>query len=87
MVMIPRVTIREAADADVIRKALAYYLETRKVQYHKAATTADVEETMRLSVAYQTDKEYVCGLLRAVGDGTMVTPPTTGTDSEDNDNE
>lgn len=83
----PRITIRDANDSEVIRTALAWYLDTRKRQYHRAASTADTAESLRLSLDYEGDKEYVCGLLRAVGDGTMVAQPTTGTESKDNDNE
>lgn len=85
--MTPRITIRESTDADVIRQALAWYLDVRKRQYHRAAATADVAETLQLSISYETDKEFVCGLLRAVGDGTMVAQPDNGTESKDNDHE
>jgi HD-like signal output (HDOD) protein len=83
----PRITIRDSADADVIRTALAWYLDTRKRQYHRAAATADTAQSLRLSLDYESDKEYVCGLLRAVGDGMMVPQAPSGTESKDNDNE
>lgn len=83
----PRIVVRDPLDADVIRKALAWYLDVRKRQYHRSAATADVGEALQLSIAYESDKEFVCGLLRAVGDGTMVTQPDNGTESKDNDNE
>lgn len=85
--MIPRITIRESADAEVIRNALNLYLQSRRVQYHRAAATANVEESLQLSIAYESDKDYVSGLLRAVADGTMVSVPTDSTESKDNDNE
>jgi hypothetical protein len=89
--MIPRVTVRDSHDADVIRKALDFYLGERKRVYHQAAATADVETTLRLSLDYESDKEYVCGLLRAVGDGTMVPqpdiPPDDMTASEEGSND
>lgn len=87
--MIPRITIRETADADVIRKALEVYLQYRRVNYHRAAAQADVEESLQLSIAYESDKEYVAGLLRAVEDGTMVpvTDGGSGTDSEEGTND
>jgi hypothetical protein len=60
-----------AEDYDVIRKALALYLAERKRTFHRAAADADTEATLRLSLDYETDKEYVCGLIRRVGDGKM----------------
>lgn len=83
----PRIVVRDPLDADVIRKALSWYLDVRKRQYHRSAASADVEETLQLSISYETDKEYVCGLLRAVGDGTMVRQPNDDTESKDNDDE
>ena len=83
----PRIVVREPADADVIRKALAWYLDVRKRQYHRAAAESDTEGALQLSISYETDKEYVCGLLRAVGDGTMEAQPANGTESKDNDHE
>lgn len=85
-----RIIVREPADADVIRKALSWYLDVRKRQYHRAAAESDTEAALQLSISYETDKEYICGLLRAVGDGTMAVPPSTGTEStqsKDNDDE
>jgi len=88
--MTPRITVRDYPDADVIRKALQFYLAERKRLFHQAAATADTEQTLRLSIDYEGDKEYVCGLLRAVGDGTMKaqTDTRSGTESkEDSNNE
>ncbi len=82
-----RIIVREPLDADVIRKALSWYLDARKRQYHRAAAEADTEGALQLSISYESDKEYVCGLLRAVGDGTMVPQPDNGTESKDNDDE
>jgi len=83
----PRIIVREPADADVIRKALAWYLDVRKRQYHRAAAESDTEGTLQLSISYETDKEYICGLLRAVGDGTMGAQPDGRTETKDNDHE
>lgn len=60
-----------AEDIDVIRKALALYVEHRRREYHHAASMADEETALRLSIAYQSDKEYVFRLLRKVGDGKL----------------
>jgi hypothetical protein len=70
-------------DIDVIRKALALYLEHRRREYHHAAATADTEESLRLSLAYETDKEYICRLLRKVGDGKLDVPTHTEGSSND----
>jgi hypothetical protein len=88
--MIPRITVARPEDADVIRKALSFYLAERKRLFHAAAATADDERTLALSVEYTTDKEYVCGLIRAVGDGTMAARPNddqTTESKEGNNNE
>lgn len=83
--MIPRITVRETADAEVIRRALHLYLNYRGIEYHRTAARADVEETLQLSIAYEGDKSFIEGLLRAVEDGTMVSVSDGGseTDSED----
>ena len=87
--MTPRITVRDFHDAEVIRKALDFYLGERKRLYHQAAATADTERTLKLSIDYEGDKEYVCGLLRAVGDGTMKAQPDNGsaTQSEEDSND
>jgi len=72
-------------DCDVIRAALSAYLAERKQKYHHAAATADTEETLRLSLAYESDKEYVCRLLRKVGDGKMTSTPEPITEGSSND--
>ena len=65
-----------AEDIDVIRKALALYVEHRRREYHRAAAVADTEESLRLSLAYEADKEYIFRLLRKVGDGKLGAPAT-----------
>ena len=70
-------------DIDVIRKALALYLASRKREYHHDAMTADTERSLALSIAYESDKEYVCRLLRKVGDGTLEARTTEEGSSND----
>jgi hypothetical protein len=83
--MIPRVTVRETADAEVIRRALHLYLNYRAIEYHKSAARVELDEKLQLSIAYEGDKSFIEGLLRAVADGTMVavSDSAAATDSED----
>jgi transketolase C-terminal domain/subunit len=83
--MIPRVTVRETTDAEVIRRALHLYLNYRAIEYHKTAARVELDEKLQLSIAYEEDKSFIEGLLRAVEDGTMVAVTDTGsaTHSED----
>lgn len=73
-------------DISVIRAALALYLAQRRRDYHQQAATADTAETLRLSVAYESDKEYVSGLLDRLGARTMaVTSSHTESKGHDSD--
>jgi hypothetical protein len=82
----PRIVIRDAADANVIRCALALYFEKRAQEYRRAAeATTDRDRQLELTTQMVTDSEYVCALLRAVGDGTMVVPTEAGSDTDSED--
>lgn len=83
--MIPRVTIREQTDSEVIRRALHLYLNYRAIEYHKSAARVELDEKLQLSIAYEGDKSFIEGLLRAVEDGTMVavSDSAAATDSEE----
>lgn len=67
-----RITVIDPHDAEVIRDALAVYVEWRVKTFKAAAGGASVEEQLRLTREMMDDQDYVAGLIRAVGDGTLV---------------
>jgi HD-like signal output (HDOD) protein len=73
-------------DIEVIKAALRMYLNARKREFHHAAAEADMARTLELSMEYGKDQEYICGLLRRVGDGTM-SVTSSHTESKGNDSD
>lgn len=69
--MIPRVTVRDATDAELLKLGLVELSKSVQMDYRRQATIADTSEQLSLSLEMNERIQTIMGLLRAVGDGTM----------------
>lgn len=76
--MIPRFTIRDQRDADIIKRALVFYINHRRLEYSQAAAAAGADP-LTLSVDMQHEKQELLVMIRDITDGTMDTE-ARGTD-------
>lgn len=69
--MIPRVTVRDETDAELLKLGLVELSKKVQMDYRREATTAETSEQLSLSLEMNERVQTIMGLLRAVGDGTM----------------
>lgn len=66
--MIPRVTVRDATDAELLKLGLVELSKKVQSDYRQAATDGD---PIALTLQMNDFIEVLMSLLRAIGDGTM----------------
>lgn len=80
--MIPRVTVRDETDAELLKLGLVELSKKVQMDYRREATTADTSEQLSLTLEMNERVQTLMGLLRAVGDGTMSESITTHTEKD-----
>jgi hypothetical protein len=81
--MIPRVTVRDTTDAELLKQGLVELSKKVTGDYRLKAATADTAEQLSLTLEMNDHIQTIMGLLRAVGDGTMSgASATTDTEKE-----
>lgn len=75
--MIPRITIRDAKDAELLKLGIVELARKVQQDFRNQAVHADVAEQLALTMEMNERVEHLMGLLRAVGDGTMSEALTT----------
>jgi hypothetical protein len=78
--MVPRITVRDRADAETIKTGLLMVARTMQTDYRQKAIGADTDDQIAMTIEMNTRIEGVMALIRAVGDGTMASPATTKED-------
>lgn len=78
--MIPRIAVRDFADGETIKTGLLMVARTIQQDYQRKAIGADTGEQIAMTLEMNKRVEEVMALIRAVGDGTMVSPATTKED-------
>jgi hypothetical protein len=78
--MIPRIAVRDRVDAEMIKTGLLMLSRTLQNDYRTKAIGAGTEEQIAMTLEMNKRIEGVMALIRAVGDGTMVSPVTTQED-------
>lgn len=78
--MVPRITIRDNEDGEMIKTGLLMLARTIQHDYRQKAIGADTGEQIALTLEMNKRIEDVMALIRAVGDGSMVSPATTQED-------
>lgn len=68
-VMIPRVTVRDATDSELLKLGLVELSKKVQSDYRNQAATGG--DQIALTLQMNDRIEVIMGLLRAVGDGTM----------------
>lgn len=79
--MIPRVTVRDATDAELLKLGLVELSKKVQSDYRQQAATG--EDQIALTIQMNDRIQVVMGLLRAVGDGTMSEASVTTHTEED----
>ena len=69
--MIPRVTVRDTTDAELLKLGLVELSKKVTTDYRNQAATADTGGQLSLTMEMNERIQTIMGLLRAVGDGTM----------------
>lgn len=70
-VMIPRVTVRDTTDSELLKLGLVELSKKVQMDYRREAATADTAGQLSLTLEMNERVQTIMGLLRAVGDGTM----------------
>jgi hypothetical protein len=82
--MIPRITLRDYRDAEVLYSALRIYLEAR-IGVNNLASRQPGADQIKLSLDLIEETRYLCELIEAIGDGIMDPEPTDSPDPEEDD--
>jgi hypothetical protein len=77
--IIPRFTIRDRRDADILKRALVFYINHRAIEYAQAADAAGVG-AFGLSVDMAHEKEELIQMIRDITNGTMESAPAARTE-------
>ncbi len=78
--IIPRFTIRDGRDADILKRALVFYINHRRIEYAQAAEAAGAS-AFALSVDMEHEKRELLVMIRDLTNGTM---ESTATPTEEN---
>ena len=82
-VMIPRVTVRDTTDSELLKLGLVELSKKVQMDYRREAATADTAGQLSLTLEMNERVQTIMGLLRAVGDGTMSEAEVTTHKKED----